>query len=44
MAILELRASRAWSASQTAARFLLTAATIADWTKRLDDEAVPTRN
>jgi transposase InsO family protein len=38
MAILELRAARAWSAQQTAKTFLLTAATIASWMKRIDEE------
>ncbi|MCP4249283.1 MAG: transposase family protein [bacterium] len=38
MAILELRAARAWSAQQTAAAFLVTAATIASWMKRVDEE------
>ncbi len=38
MAILELRAARAWSARQTADAFLVTAATIASWMKRIDDE------
>ena len=38
MAILELRAARAWSAQQTAESFLVTAATIASWMKRVDEE------
>jgi transposase InsO family protein len=38
MAILELRAARGWSAQQTAATFLVTAATIASWMNRVDDE------
>ena len=38
MAILELRAARGWSLEQTARRFLVTAATIASWMKRLDEE------
>jgi putative transposase len=38
MAVLELRAARAWSASQTADRFLVTPATIASWMHRLDEE------
>lgn len=38
MAILELRAARAWSARHTAETFLITAATIASWMKRLDEE------
>jgi hypothetical protein len=38
MAILELRAARGWSRQQTADVFLVTAATIASWIKRLDEE------
>lgn len=38
LAILELRASRGWSAAQTAGRFLVTEATIADWMARLDED------
>ena len=38
MAILELRAARRWSAQQTADTFLVTAATIASWMKRVDEE------
>ena len=38
MAILELRAARAWSLRQTADAFLVTAATIASWKKRLDEQ------
>ena len=38
MAILELRAARAWSTQQTAESFLVTAATIASWMKRVDEE------
>jgi transposase InsO family protein len=38
MAILELRAARAWSAQQIAETFLVTAATIASWMKRVDEE------
>ena len=37
MAILELRAARAWSVQQTADAFLTTAATIASWMKRLNE-------
>ncbi len=37
MSILELRAARAWSLQQTADAFLVTAATIASWMKRLDE-------
>ena len=38
MAILELRAARAWSLQQTADAFLVTAATIASWMRRLDEQ------
>jgi len=38
MAILELRAARAWSTQQTADVFLVTAATISSWMKRLDEQ------
>ena len=38
LAILELQAARAWSISQTARAFLLTAATIASWSRRLDQQ------
>jgi hypothetical protein len=38
MAILELRSARAWSARQTADTFLITAATIASWMKRVDEQ------
>ena len=38
MAILELRAARGWSRAQTADAFLVTAATIASWIKRVDEE------
>ncbi len=38
MAILELRAARGWSQQQTADTFQLTAATIASWKKRIDEE------
>ena len=37
MAILELRAARGWSAQQTADVFLVTAATIASWMRRVDE-------
>jgi len=37
MSILELRAARAWSVPQTADAFLVTAATISSWMKRLDE-------
>jgi len=38
LAILELRASRGWSAAQAAKRFFVTEATIADWMARLDED------
>jgi transposase InsO family protein len=38
MAILELRAARGWSLQQTARRFQVTAATIASWIKRVDEQ------
>ena len=38
MAILELRAARTWSTQQTAETFLVAAATIASWMKRVDEE------
>ena len=38
LAILELQAARAWSISQTARAFLLTAATIGSWSRRLDQQ------
>jgi len=38
LAILELRAARAWSLAQTARRLLVTPLTVASWNKRLDDE------
>ena len=38
MAILELKAARGWSLKQTAKAFLVTAATIASWMKRLDED------
>ncbi len=38
MAILELRAAQVWSAQQTAETFLVTAATIASWMRRVDEE------
>jgi len=38
MAILEVRAARAWSARQTAETFLVSAATIVSWMKRVDEE------
>ena len=37
MAILELRAARGWSLKQTADTFLITAATIASWSARIDE-------
>ncbi len=38
MAILELRAARGWSMSQTARAFLLSPLTIAHWLQRLDEQ------
>ena len=38
LAILELRAARGWSNQQAAAAFLVTAATIASWMQRVDEE------
>ena len=38
LAILELRAARGWSLTQTAEAFLLSALTISAWMKRLDEE------
>ena len=38
LAILELRAARAWSQAQTADHMLITTATIASWMRRLDEE------
>lgn len=38
LAILELRASRGWTLTQTSKRFLVTAATIATWRNRLDEQ------
>src|SRR5262249_35301915 len=38
LAILELRAARGWSQAQTAEVFQVTEATIASWSKRLDEE------
>ena len=38
LAIVALRAARGWSAAQTARVFLLTAATIASWMRRLDED------
>ena len=38
LAILELRAARGWSLARTAKVFQVTAATIASWNKRLDEE------
>lgn len=38
MAILELRAARGWSLEETARVFYVTAATIASWIKRVDEE------
>ena len=38
LAILELRAARAWSQAETARRLLVTPLRVASWTQRLDDE------
>jgi len=38
LAILELRAARAWSMAQTARRLLVTTATVASWMGRLDED------
>ena len=38
MAILELKAARGWSLEQAAKAFLVTAATIASWMRRLDED------
>jgi len=38
MAILELRAARGWTLKQTADTFQITAATVASWMKRLDEQ------
>lgn len=38
LAILELKAARGWSLEQTAREFLVTAATVASWMKRLDED------
>jgi len=38
MAILEIRAARCWSLEQTAKAFLVTAATIASWARRVDEQ------
>jgi transposase InsO family protein len=38
LAILELRAARGWSMTQSAARFLVTPATVAAWMGRLDEQ------
>ena len=38
MAILELKAARAWSLAQTANAFLLESATVASWLKRIDED------
>jgi transposase InsO family protein len=38
MAILELKAARAWNQAQTARAFLVTEATIASWLQRLDEQ------
>ncbi len=38
LAILELRAARAWSLAQTARRLLVTTATVASWMRRLNED------
>ncbi len=38
MAVLEMKAARSWSLEQTAKAFFITAATVASWMKRLDEE------
>jgi hypothetical protein len=38
MAILQLKAARAWSLEQTARAFQRTPATVAAWTKRVDEQ------
>lgn len=38
LAILELKAARGWSLEQTAKAFLVTAATVAAWMRRLDED------
>jgi transposase InsO family protein len=38
LAILEFKAARGWSLEQTAKAFLVTAATIASWMKRVDED------
>ena len=38
LAILELRAARAWSLNQTAQNLLITTATVASWMHRLDED------
>jgi hypothetical protein len=38
LAILDLRAARAWSLAETARRLLVTPLTVASWSRRLDDE------
>ena len=40
LAILELKAARGWSLAQTAKAFLVTAATVASWMKRLDEDGL----
>ncbi len=38
LAILELKSARGWSLEQTAKEFFVTAATVASWMKRLDED------
>lgn len=42
LAILELRAARGWSQGQTAERMQITPATVAAWTRRLDEKGEAT--
>ena len=40
LALLELRAARGWSARETAARFHISAGTLFNWMRRIDDQGV----
>ena len=40
MAILQLRAMRGWSKSETSRHFLVSDDTIRDWLRRVDDDAL----
>jgi putative transposase len=42
LAVLELKAARGWNNQQTARAFLVTAATIASWLQRLDEQGAGT--